>query len=563
MARAGLCLLAVTIVGSGAALARPALRHFADRPVTWSEHDDENINTRPTTNHLDDLDLTLSIRDSVANEAERILSLEGGMPARDVNAADEVPCSTWYCPRNHLYPMTPEAVAAGPDAPPPVLPLRVTKGKNEGAAIGFQVMDARGHKFLLKFDPPGHLGLVTAAEAVGNRLFHAAGYNVPGAHVVEFGPEDLRIDPKATFELFRVEKRTFGPERVREKLASVARLPGGRLRAVAIPWIGGQIIGPSDMIGRRDGDPNDRIPHEHRRSLRASWVLDAWLSILDPGPINTLDSIVDPGGRHFVRHYLIDFSCAFGSVTDYTQGPQQDGEYTIEIGRTLLTLLSFGLYQRPFQSQEQRDTWGRLDRELPAIGYFPAEGFDPDTYRTNRKVPPHMRLTDADAYWGAKLVTAFSDAQLRAVIATTRLAPPDAAYLEHALTFRRDVIGRRYLRAVAAVENPTVADDGSRLCFDDLAIARGFVRPDEARYVVTVEDGNSATLAAFEQAAVGARACVPLGGASGGYRVVSVRERLAGGAGRPDELIGKAAHVHLVWRAAEHKFVVVGLERDQ
>jgi hypothetical protein len=570
MTRAGASLLAATLACAGTALAGPAMRRFADRPVAWTEHDDEDVPALPTANHLDGLEVTVALRDGLSNEVDRILRVEGAVPAQDVNAADEVPCSTWFCARNHLRPMTPEAVAAGPGAPPEP-PLHVTKGKAEGSAVGFQVADARGRKFLVKLDPGARPGLVTAAEAVGNRLFHAAGYNVPGAFVVDLAPEDLTVDPGATFDLYRVQKRPLGEDRLRAELALTSRLPDGRVRAVAIPWIEGHILGAQDMLGTREGDPNDRIQHEHRRALRASWVLYAWLGVLDPGPINTLDTFVEAGGRHFVRHYLIDFSCAFGSATNYAQGPQQDGEYVIEVGRTLGAFFSLGLYQRPFQARATRDDWQRLDSLHPSIGYFPAEGFDPDAFRTNRKVPPHMRLTDADAYWGAKVVTSFTDAQLGAVVATTRLPPSDAAYLARTLAFRRDVIGRRYLRAVAAVEAPAVGEDG-RLCFDDLAIARGYVRADEARYLVDVGTGGGAARATLEQPATGARACValPAPKAPGAphddaddYRVVTVRARLAGGAGHADTLVGKAARVHLAWRAAEQRYAVIGLERDQ
>ena len=45
--------------------------------------------------------------------------LEGRLPAQDVNAADEVPCSTWFCARNHLRPMSAGEIAAGPAVVPP------------------------------------------------------------------------------------------------------------------------------------------------------------------------------------------------------------------------------------------------------------------------------------------------------------------------------------------------------------------------------------------------------------------------------------------------------------
>ena len=103
---------------------------FLDRPVAWYEHDDANVAAPPEANHLQDLDVTLILRDSLANEVDRVLALDGALPAEDVNALDEVPCSTWFCARNHLRPMTPEEVAAGAPAAPPRLSLMIVKGKD-------------------------------------------------------------------------------------------------------------------------------------------------------------------------------------------------------------------------------------------------------------------------------------------------------------------------------------------------------------------------------------------------------------------------------------------------
>jgi hypothetical protein len=404
---------------------------------------------------------------------------------------------------------------------------------------------------------------VTAAETIGYRLFHAAGYNVPGAHLVQFSAEQLRVSPSAKFELFKVEKRPLTEARVLAQLQTVPRLPDGRFRGVVIPWVKGDILGSFDFIGRRESDPNDRIPHEDRRSLRASWVLFAWLSVLDAGPINTLDAYVEESGRHFVRHLFFDFSCSFGSATDFAQGPQHDGEYLIEVGRTLAALLTLGAYQRPFQSAASRAEWQRLNAAYPSIGFYPAESFDPDAYRGNRRVPAHMRMTERDAYWGAKLVTSFTDDQLHAVVAAASLPARDAAYLEHALEVRRDIIGRRYLRAIAAVENPELTPDGGLLCFDDLAVARGYAGRDEPTYLVQRLDGQGHAIAAFEQRALGPRTCVGTGGPDPRqpYQVIRIRERL--GTGPRDARIGKASRVHLRWRAAERRFVIVGLERDE
>jgi hypothetical protein len=539
-------------------------RWFADRPVAWAEHDDANIRGTPAETKLQDLDATLVLRDGLAGEADRILSLEGRTPALDVNAADEVPCSTWFCPRNHLVPMSPAEVAAGPPGEPPVLPLRIVKGKDEGAATGFQVVDARGKKFLLKLDPVGHLGLATGGELVGYRFFHAAGYHVPGAFLTNLREEDLGLDPRATFKLHRVEKRPLTLERVRAQLAGVARLPDGRLRAVSVPWIQGQLVGGYDLKGRRADDPNDRIPHERRRSLRANWMLFAWLAVLDPSSINTLDSVVVEDGRRFVRHYLIDFGDALGSATTHQQSPAQQGEFPVEVGRSLRAFLSFGLYHREFE--DDRDAWRALVTRYPAIGYLPAETFDPDQFRTNRKLPTHVRMTDRDAYWGAKVVTAFTDAQIEAVVATAELPAAEAAYAVHALEVRRDILGRRYLRAVAAVEDPAPSADGAGVCFRDLAIARGYLAPAEARYRIEVGDGAGRRLSSGERPPESARTCVPIAAdpPGTGYRVVSIATELgAGGARETARPWTKTSRVHLRWRESERRFVVVGLERDE
>ena len=187
---------------------------FADRPVAWNEHDDQPVTQTPERTSLQDWDLTLLVRDNLANEVDRVLAHEGGRPAEDVNALDEVPCSTWFCPRNHVHPMSPAAVAAGPPVPPPRPPLRIVKGKHGGATAGFEVVDANQRRFLLKLDPAGHAGMSTSPELIGQLLFHAAGYNVPGAFVLDLDPKtELQVDAKATFRLYDMQKRPLRPAR--------------------------------------------------------------------------------------------------------------------------------------------------------------------------------------------------------------------------------------------------------------------------------------------------------------------------------------------------------------
>jgi hypothetical protein len=226
----------------------------------------------------------------------------------------------------------------------------------------------------------------------------------------------------------------------------------------------------------------------------------------------------------------------------------------VEVGRTLASALSLGLYRRHYQSQRQ--AWREEVAAHPAVGWFPAEEFDVESFRTNRKVPAHQRMTDRDAYWGAKLVTSFSDAQLAAVAATARLDPGETAHLARALAARRDVIGRRYLTAITAVEAPAVIGDGAaaQICFDDLTIARGFVNPAHVRYVVGIADDRGRRRGGVNVAASGPRTCVPAADVSRGYRVIAIgAERALDGAWRP----AKVSRIHT------RDGRVVGLDRDE
>jgi hypothetical protein len=119
---------------------------------------------------------------------------------------------------------------------------------------------------------------------------------------------------------------------------------------------------------------------------------------------------------------------------------------------------------------------------------------------------------------------------------------------------------------VAAIEHPSMAPDGSRVCFEDLAIARGHAQPVEVRYTVEVTDGAGGRIAAFEQEAGGPVACVSIGGTqshAGSYRIVSIRTRFIGTAGRAGTNVSKASRLHLRWRDDAGRFVLVGLERDE
>ena len=56
-------------------------------------------------------------------------------------------------------------------------------------------------------------------------------------------------------------------------------------------------VGGFRYYGTRPDDPNDVVPHEHRRELRALQVFGAWTNLVDMKAGNTLDTVITENGR--------------------------------------------------------------------------------------------------------------------------------------------------------------------------------------------------------------------------------------------------------------------------
>ena len=82
---------------------------------------------------------------------------------------DEVVRSAWFTPRLGVEEVSVEQMLRGPTSiGPPQLPIVVKKAKSQGNP-GFVVADARGEKYIVKFDPPEFPGIETTT-AFGNGL---------------------------------------------------------------------------------------------------------------------------------------------------------------------------------------------------------------------------------------------------------------------------------------------------------------------------------------------------------------------------------------------------------
>src|SRR4030095_15690279 len=129
------------------------------------------------------------------------LGMASRQEALNTNNFDEVPDSTWFTNRLGRRDMSLEEIRRGPDqgsGPDPKGPWTILAAKTEGISPGFFIQDAAGERYLLKFDPPGHLNLAPSAELISTKIFYAVGYNVAENYLVDFKPEILKLSPNAT-----------------------------------------------------------------------------------------------------------------------------------------------------------------------------------------------------------------------------------------------------------------------------------------------------------------------------------------------------------------------------
>ncbi|MFW6088985.1 MAG: hypothetical protein ACODAB_04475 [Gemmatimonadota bacterium] len=397
--------------------------------------------------------------------------------ALNVDRFDDVPNSAWYERRNRHGSMSPAEVRRGPTTTdgPADGPLTIVAAKVEGISPGFTVEDARGDRYVLKFDPKGFLYLSSAAGVISNRLLHAAGYQVPEDYIFHFTLDRLRVEPGATYEDAAFVEHPLTLEVAREALTRTDTLPDGRYVAVASKFVPGAPKGPFLFEGTREDDPNDWYPHEHRRELRGLRVVSSWINHVDMRFMNTLDAYVPPG---YLRHYLIDFAATLGSGTIRPHEPREGLEYNLDFWDSLGRLLTLGFYRVGWEGAE----WTPIHSTL---GWLRGEGFEPHRWKPNWPNAAFSNMTAADAYWGAKLVGGFDDERIRAAVAAGGLPDPWAAdTLATILGVRRDAIVRYWYGRVSPVEEPVVERRGESwyLRFTDLGLRDGPWTRSDTRY---------------------------------------------------------------------------------
>ena len=125
---------------------------------------------------------------------------------------------------------------------------------------------------------------------IANKLFWALGYNQVETFLTTIDPRRVEIDPKATVRRPNGKRTPFTQSDLDAVLERAARNADGTYRSGRGRQLPGKILGPFRYEGTRSDDPNDIVPHEERRELRALRVFGAWTNLTDLKAGNTLDT---------------------------------------------------------------------------------------------------------------------------------------------------------------------------------------------------------------------------------------------------------------------------------
>lgn len=465
MTRRRLTLAAAILLLTALPAALPARKFYDDDPL-WKLPAPMAVPAAGKRDLSDFYDYFLYTFANPAEDHEK--SPAGFYPAQAVNTLGEVPDSEWFTNRIGHRELSIEELLRGPgdDRPPSTAgKWTIVSAKTEGLTPGFMIEDATGERYLLKFDPPTNPEMASAADLLGTRFFWALGYNVPQNYIVSFRADDLEIGEDVMIADLTGLERRLERDDIDDILDRVPRKPDGSIRALASRLLKGKPLGGFRYHGMRADDPNDIVPHEHRRDLRGYYVFSSWLGHDDSRSINTLDMLVEEGGKQFIRHHLIDFGSILGSASEEANSPRGGNQYLYAFKPAVAQILTLGLYV-PLHYR-----WNY--KKHPAIGRFEWEIYRPDKWKPEYKNPAFANRLPDDTYWAAKKVMAFSDEAIGEIVKLAQYSDPEAeAWMVKCLVERRNRVGREYFSRVLPLDGFAVSN--GRLNWTHLGERHGF-----------------------------------------------------------------------------------------
>ena len=293
----------------------PASRRRA--AVLFRRSDRPRSRNRRTRRRRSRYEHRLAVRDDVQPVRRPPGYKPTGVRAQNINTIDEVPDSSWFTNRIGTRPVTIDEITRGPlvGAPPDPSHWVLIQGEDLGRPPGLHREGRQGRDVV-----PG----VRSADVPGRRHRRRGrrDEDLLGAGLQPGGvvPHDVRSeDTSRSIRRRRSSGRTASGRRSRTTTStrSSSTWRGTRTARTASSRDGccpARSSAASAIRGTRPDDPNDIVPHEHRRELRALRVFGAWTNLTDLKAANTLDTLVTENGRTVVKHYLQDVGSTFGDV---------------------------------------------------------------------------------------------------------------------------------------------------------------------------------------------------------------------------------------------------------
>jgi hypothetical protein len=396
--------------------------------------------------------------------------------AKNINTIDEVPDCDWFTNRIVGRLVSVEEAVKGSETGSGPAPgkLTVTRAKQSGVTPGFTLKDSADQIWFVQFDSPGHSEAASGAAVVATKIFHTLGYFQAENYITYLDPKMLVVGEQAKVDTPSGRVRAMKTGDIQKVLARADKRPDGKYRMLASRGIPGRIIGGFKYVGTRKDDPNDIVPHEHRRELRALKVFGAWTNLVDMKAGNTLDTVITENGRTFIRHYVQDVGSTFGTGALAPREWDEGYEYIFEKDKTLRRLVTLSFDLEPWQTIPYT--------EYASIGRFEGDYFKPEDWKPRIPTAALANARADDNFWAARRVMAFSDEMIRKIVKTGQYSDSAAEkHLADVLIKRRDKIGRTYLPAV----NPLVdfrLDGSGALTFENAAVGAGFAQAPPSGY---------------------------------------------------------------------------------
>lgn len=458
MSRRAAIILASAMAVCSMTLAAQSRRFFPDDPI-WREPMTQDV--KNAMRYEPDLAYQ-TIENLFSRPGDHVV----GQRAQNINTVDEVPDGPYFVNRAGRIPLTPAIVARAANTSNGPAPGKwtVVSAKSDGVTPGFTIRDSANQLWFIKFDPPGWRGMATGSEIVAAKLFWAAGYHTAEYHIAQLQPSNLAIGKDTKITPPGEMPRPMNQGDIGWLLSRADRDVDGTYRVIISKAAPGRPVGRIKFHGTRADDPNDVIPHEHRRELRGYFVFAAWLNHVDAKGINSLASLVTENGHSFIRNYLLDFGSALGSAA---VGPREGWE-----GYEALVEEPSEILKRTLSLGFDIPVWRRQDYfESPAIGRLPRDHskWNPEEWWPHITNSAFRHMRPDDEFWAATKLAAITDDMIRAAVAEGKFGDRESEeFLAKAISDRRLRILQTFLPKVNPIVDP-VLDRNGRLSFRNAA----------------------------------------------------------------------------------------------